>query len=344
MTTLYIHAPNVHHGGGGILLLDLLRAARTLPIKILLVVDSRMVLPEDFPSSITIKKVNGNILGRLLAEFSLKMTAQRGDIVLCFGNLPPLFRLPSMVVTYVQNRFLADSESIKYLSPRTRLRITLEKIWLHSTKNNSDKFLVQTPTMKVHLSRFLRNVQDINVAPFYGWEPSNEICVHKYDFIYVASGELHKNHDALIEAWRILSCESLFPTLALTIDGRVFSGLAQHLDGVIKKFNLKIINLGMVSSSEIAGILKSSSALIYPSKIESFGMPLIEAQILNIPVIASELDYVRDVVVPSETFDPNSPLSIARAVKRFLKIDSENCVLANSSDFLVSILKFRQNL
>lgn len=344
MTSLYIHAPNVHHGGGGILLLELLRAARTLPIKILLVVDSRMVLPEDFPSSITIKKVNGTILGRLLAEFSLKMTAQREDIVLCFGNLPPLFRLPSMVITYVQNRFLIDSESIKYLSPRTRLRINFEKIWLYCAKNNSDKFLVQTPTMKVHLKRFLGRVQEINVAPFHNWEPSNEVCVHKYDFIYVASGELHKNHDSLIEAWRLLSYESLFPTLALTINGKVFSGLTQHLDSMIKKFNLKIINLGMVNSSDMAGILKSSTALIYPSKIESFGMPLIEAQILNIPVIASELDYVRDIVVPSETFDPNSPLSIARAVKRFLKIDTENYVLTNPSDFLASILKFHQNI
>ena len=100
----------------------------------------------------------------------------------------------------------------------------------------------------------------------------------------------------------------------------------------------------MVNSSDMAGILKSSTALIYPSKIESFGMPLIEAQILNIPVIASELDYVRDIVVPSETFDPNSPLSIARAVKRFLKIDTENYVLTNPSDFLASILKFHQNI
>jgi glycosyltransferase involved in cell wall biosynthesis len=198
--------------------------------------------------------------------------------------------------------------------------------------------------MKVYLKRFLGRVQDINVAPFHGWEPSNEVCVHKYDFIYVASGELHKNHHTLIEAWKILSYESLFPTLALTINGKVFSGLTQHLDSMIKKFNLKIINLGMVNSSDITVILKSSTALIYPSKIESFGMPLIEAQILNIPVIASELDYVRDVIVPNETFDPNSPLSIARAVKRFLKIDSENCVLINPSDFLVSILNFRENI
>ena len=47
-------------------------------------------------------------------------------------------------------------------------------------------------------------------------------------------------------------------------------------------------------------------------------MPLVEARSYALPIVAAELDYVRDVVVPEETFDPHSPRSIARAVRRHL--------------------------
>ncbi len=60
------------------------------------------------------------------------------------------------------------------------------------------------------------------------------------------------------------------------------------------------------------------TALIFPSKTESLGLPLIEAASAGLPIIASELDFVRDVCVPNETFDPYSSTSISRAVKRLL--------------------------
>jgi hypothetical protein len=50
------------------------------------------------------------------------------------------------------------------------------------------------------------------------------------------------------------------------------------------------------------------------------GLPLIEAREAKVDIIAAELDYVRDVVTPVQTFDPNSPISIARSVKRYLNI------------------------
>jgi glycosyltransferase involved in cell wall biosynthesis len=89
----------------------------------------------------------------------------------------------------------------------------------------------------------------------------------------------------------------------------------------------------------IASLYQSSSALIYPSRTESFGLPLIEAMDYGLPILASELDYVRDVVVPVETFNPDSPVSIARAVRRFLG-KAESTVQHHSADtFLAEVLR-----
>ncbi len=56
-------------------------------------------------------------------------------------------------------------------------------------------------------------------------------------------------------------------------------------------------------------------------------------------MLAAELDYVRDVLAPEQTFDPNSSVSIARAVRRYLGIDEPSLQLLNAAKFLDLILK-----
>ena len=48
-----------------------------------------------------------------------------------------------------------------------------------------------------------------------------------YDFIYVATGEPHKNHKRLIEAWKILGRDGIKPSLCLTIDPKVDTNISQ---------------------------------------------------------------------------------------------------------------------
>jgi glycosyltransferase involved in cell wall biosynthesis len=77
-----------------------------------------------------------------------------------------------------------------------------------------------------------------------------------------------------------------------------------------------IINLGPLKREEVFERLKDSNGLIFPSRAETFGLPLLEAMATRTPILASELDFSRDVCTPDQTFDPCSRLSIARAVER----------------------------
>ena len=58
---------------------------------------------------------------------------------------------------------------------------------------------------------------------------------------------------------------------------------------------------------------------------------------VEVPIIASELDFVRDILDPSESFDPNSSKSISRAVKRFLALDDEKAEILDPKKFLENI-------
>lgn len=143
-----------------------------------------------------------------------------------------------------------------------------------------------------------------------------------FDFTYIASGEPHKNHRALVEAWRILGQEGIFPSLALTLDAKTDALLVGWIEKTASTSALRIENIGWIPEAELGRLFRATGALIYPSLFESFGLPLIEATAARVPIVAGELDYVRDVSVPAETFDPSSPTSIARAVKRFLAVSS----------------------
>jgi glycosyltransferase involved in cell wall biosynthesis len=72
--------------------------------------------------------------------------------------------------------------------------------------------------------------------------------------------------------------------------------------------------------------------------MESLGLPLIEARREGLPVLAAELDYVRDVIDPDEAFDPYSKISIARAVKRFLGLDESELPLQGAKGFIRQFL------
>ena len=105
-----------------------------------------------------------------------------------------------------------------------------------------------------------------------------------------------------------------------------------------QRHSLKVANAGELSHQDVLLLYMKANAAIYPSTFESFGLPLIEARQAGLPVLASEMDYVRDVLDPEQSFDPESAISIARAVKRFMGKDEQTLPLLNAAQFLDSVL------
>ena len=337
---LVVHAPNVHQGGGLSLLLALLKGAEGKSCLISL--DVRAQVPDDVLKNLQVKQVRPTLLQRLLAERWLSKVVEKEDTVLCFGNLPPLQKLKGNTFLFLQNRYLLEPALLKEVPIKTRIRLMIERWWLNAKFGNVDEVIVQTPTMKRLVELQLRPNVSVRVLPFvagtpaytrrclYAREPNNP----KFDFVYVASGEHHKNHRTLIQAWCILAADGVFPSLCLTIDKSKFAELNDCIEKNINRLGLNIKNIGSVAHKEALLLYRQSAALIYPSKLESFGLPLIEARQADLPVLASELDYVRDILDPEEVFDPDSPISIARAVMRFMGLNKNEMLLLEGKEFI----------
>lgn len=151
-------------------------------------------------------------------------------------------------------------------------------------------------------------------------------------------GDPHKNHLVLIQAWCMLASEGIFPSLCLTVSQSQFVVLCKELDRLRKLYNLNVENLGELSRDSIKKLYEESGALIYPSKLESFGLPLVEARQAGLSILAPELDYVRDLIDPEETFDPDSAVSIARAIKRYMGLADGTLPLLTANEFIDRIL------
>ncbi len=311
---LFIHAPNVHHGGGAVLLDELL----VNPLNWILVgqFDERLI-------SSSISENSGNVFvkctlwSRLRAEWNLRKL-KKTDNLLCFGNLPPLFGSSAKVFVFIQNRLLVDKSSLLLYPWKTILRLLVERLWIRLRSTDRIQWIVQTQSMAELVFQTLGT--RARVLPFIPqMQPiRNQVNSYKIDFVYVASGDAHKNHRRLIEAWRILRENDLKPSLSLTISKDNEYDLANWINAYKVDHDLDIQLVGNLDRKQILEIYSNSSCLIYPSLLESYGLPLVEAVACGVPIIASERDFVRDVCVPCQTFDPQSALSISRAVMRFL--------------------------
>lgn len=307
-----VHAPNIHQGGGATLLRELLTAPNGPDLAF---VDARMRLPEMTPSALKVVRVAPNLHQRWKAEVELRNTCRSEDVVLCFGNLPPLLKGNSKVFVYLQNRYLSAHRSLRGLPLKAQARIHIERLWLRRNLRDAT-VIVQTETMAQEVRQNLqRSCEILPFAPRASHSRDGQAPL--FDFVYVASGEPHKNHRNLIEAWAMLAQKGMYPTLCLTLDE---SNDALLLDWIRTRQTKEGLNIHNRRSdvTKMPALYAQSRALIFPSLFESFGLPLIEARDAGLAILASELDFVRDVIEPHTSFDPSSPLSIARAVMRHL--------------------------
>lgn len=343
---LFIHASNIHQGGG-LTLLNALLAVLPKGTQSVLSLHERVVLPDAVSAENLVRRTPPSIVGRLFSEIWLRRKVEKDDVLLCLGNLPPLFKTRGCAIVFVQNRYLVDEVELDSTSFRTWFRLFSERFWLHWRIANADVLVVQTPSMKRSLAALTKGRVPIHIMPFVanpaGYARKTAASAgsgaKEIDFVYVASGDPHKNHRRLIEAWCLLAEEGLFPSLTLTLDSGNFLELCSWVMQQAKEHGLRIDNTSVVAHDKVVELYGRAAALIYPSTMESFGLPLIEARQAGLAILASELDYVRDVVDPEQTFDPESAISIARAVKRFIGKESPPSTLQDAATFLAYVLK-----
>jgi len=247
------------------------------------------------------KDISKNELSRFLFY---KKNANSLKSILCFANVPPPLKIKSKTFIYFHNEILLNSKDLGF-SIIKKLLFRLKWIYI-KLRNFNYIWFVQTEHMKILLKKKLKvNSNAILKSPIFDSQKGSAISKNKNSFIYPTSNQPHKNNKRLIEAFveAALRTEEFF-TLSLTID---------KIKLTLPK-NLKINFLGLIGQDQLSDIYDKSQFLIFPSLKESFGLPLIEGIQANCNVIASDLNYVNELVNPSYTFDPYDKKSITETI------------------------------
>lgn len=106
------------------------------------------------------------------------------------------------------------------------------------------------------------------------------------DFFYPASAYQYKNHKVIYEAVNILNSKGIKNFhVKLTINSNVKNS----------KSNRNIIYLGHIERKKVFEMYEKN-VLIFPSYIESFGLPLIEAATKGDLILAADTDFSRELL------------------------------------------------
>ena len=338
---IIINASNMHSGGGKTMLVDVLDAVKKMKhINFTVYVDERF--NENNFCFDNIQFIKYKKYQRVFIIRDIQKLVEEKDLIIYFGNIPPFIRHSTKTILFQSNRLLIENYPLSKYPLKTRFRLYLEKFLVRLYINKVDEIIVQSLTMKDILKSFRINKfrGEIKVIPFKNHEKLlNKASLKESEsFLYVASLEPHKNHKNLLKAWKLLASESIRPKLYLTIDDDSFKNEYNFIKTYIDENKLNVVIKPRLERYALLEYFTKVSALIYPSVFESYGLPLVEAKKFNLPIIASELDYVRDLIDPNESFDPYSPRSISRSVKRFLSIKEVRKPILTSEELFNKIL------
>ena len=336
-SNLLIYAPNINRGGGKHLLDEIIE--NTIFSECLFIIDSRNNLDLKGIVNSQVITIRPKLFDRLVSEYTLWKASKKYSNILMFGNLPPLFNINKRVVIFLQNRHVLEIEYLTHKSLRDNIKQFIEMQWFKLFTRKKYEIIVQSETMK---NLLLKKIGSGNIITIIAFETKRFLIKglrgKKFGaskkFIYLASGDLHKNHINLIEAWKILSKSGINLSLTLTIDEKLYPVISNYIKSEINEHDLNIKNVGNLNSDQISFIFEESDVLIYPSLMESLGLPLLEAKYFGLEILGSELDYIRDLVEPSQTFDPRSPKSIARAVERCIGKENTRTDIKSSQYFM----------
>lgn len=139
---------------------------------------------------------------------------------------------------------------------------------------------------------------------------------------FLVSGSIHprKNLHTLLKAFSLFK-KWQRSNMKLVIAGRWAWQTAdtEHKISTYKYRNDLVIT-GYIPEQTLADLTAAAYAMVYPSLLEGFGLPLLEAMQSGVPVIASDQPALRETGGTAACyFDANSPESLAEQMKKMYR-------------------------
>lgn len=144
--------------------------------------------------------------------------------------------------------------------------------------------------------------------------------IQKPYILFVSTLFKYKNADKLLKAFIMLKNEKRIPH-SLMIVGRDPNDETEKLKKIVKQEKLTdcVVFVGAISHEETALVYENADIFVYPSGVESFGLPVLEAMACGTPVIASNRMSVPEIGGDAALIvDPDNIREMSEAIYRVI--------------------------
>jgi len=138
-------------------------------------------------------------------------------------------------------------------------------------------------------------------------------------FFYPAATWPHKNHEVIFRALHVLQRDRG------SVPHVYFSGSSKGHRVVLDKLAVelgiaeRVHFLGFLTPEELQAVFSVATAMVFASKFEGFGLPILEAFHARLPVICSNATTLPEVAGEAACyFDPDSPEELASLMRAIL--------------------------
>ncbi|MFH1611257.1 MAG: glycosyltransferase family 1 protein [Patescibacteria group bacterium] len=162
--------------------------------------------------------------------------------------------------------------------------------------------------------------------------------VYQPYFLYVGNAYPHKNIEMMMHAFSRFKENNQYVQLVIAGRKDMFSArLEKEADELgLSLENVRFIDLP--TDEELSALYKNASLFIFPSRIEGFGIPPLEAMSYGTPVVASNTSSIPEVLKnAAQYFDPDDIEALVELMKqsinepqRFEKLIKEGQELAKT--------------
>lgn len=193
---------------------------------------------------------------------------------------------------------------------------------IYKSIQKSEKIIVQTKWMMeaaikktgVCEDKFILKQPELNFKKIKPYEEKNH---GTRLFFYPANGLVYKNHKIIVKACKILKNQGIDNyKVIFTLTGEENKHI-KNLRKTVNNYQLPIDFIGSISIDEVYNYY-SKSVLIFPSYIETFGLPLLEAKMHNSQILASNCKFsveILDNYQKVEYFDPDDTKELSGLMK-----------------------------
>ena len=250
--------------------------------------------------------------------FQLKK--QQVDLLYCPSIAAPIFYRKKIITIHdlASIRFKDEagifSRIYQYLSFLSTKFFSLKVVTISnfSKKEITDLLKIKSSEIEI-ISPGLSKLVDVSEQRIITILNKFDLINKKY-FLYVGNLRPRKNIIRLLEVWSrfILENKDYFFVVA----GK--NNIKKIKDN-IKEANVgNVFFTGIISEEEKSVLYRRCVGLLFPSFYEGFGLPVLEAQSVGIPVITSNTSCLPEVAGPNSALyvDPYDSESILRGIKK----------------------------